>query len=100
MVKEPTVGPFVGSVRPTLSVSGMTRVHIEGLLTLSDSSSQRKVCLQYPFLVVAVDNRVSWHGQRVTLGHILGQSGEGLLGLKEGDKQKQSGMWLCMSRLF
>lgn len=74
-----------------MSVSGMTRVHIEGLLALSDSSSQRKVCLHHPFLVVAVDNRVSWHGQRVTLGHILGQGGEGLLGLKTSRNNQTCG---------
>lgn len=80
----------VCTVRPTLSVGGVARVHIEGLLALSDGSCQRKVRLHHPFLVVAVDNRVRWHGQRVTLGHVLGQGGEGLLGLKDGDKQKQS----------
>lgn len=63
----------------------MARVHVEGLLTLSDGSGQWEVRLHHPFLVVAVDNRLRWHGQRVTLGHVLGQGSEGLLGLEEGD---------------
>lgn len=65
----------VCSCWPTLSVSGMPRVDIEGLLTLSDSSSQGKVSLHHPLLVVAVDNCFRGHGQRVTLGHVLGQGG-------------------------
>lgn len=48
---------------------------VEGLLALSDGSSQGKVSLHHPFLVVAVDDRLRGHGQRVTLGHVLGQSG-------------------------
>lgn len=62
-------------VLPTLSVSGVSRVDIEGLLTLSDGSSQGKVSLHHPLLVVAVDNRFRGHGQRVTLGHVLSQGG-------------------------
>lgn len=65
----------VCSCSPTLSVSGMPRVDIEGLLTLSDGSSQGKVSLHHPLLVVTVDNRFCGHGQRVTLGHVLGQGG-------------------------
>lgn len=97
MVKAPAEGPCTSTTKPTLSVSGMARVHVEGLLTLSDGSGQRKVRLHHPFLVVAVDNCLRWHGQRVTLGHVLGQGGEGLLGLEEGDTQKQSEP--CYSRL-
>lgn len=48
---------------------------IECLLTLSDGSSQRKVSLHHPLLVVAVDNRFRGHSQRVTLGYVLGQGG-------------------------
>lgn len=66
---------YVCSCRPTLSVSGMTRVDIECLLTLSDGSSQRKVSLHHPLLVVAIDNRFRGHGHRVTLGYVLGQGG-------------------------
>lgn len=90
MVTAPAEGPCTCTTRPTLSVSGMACVHVEGLLTLSDGSSQWKVRLHHPFLVVAIDNRLRWHGQGVTLGHVLGQSGEGLFGLEEGDRQKQS----------
>lgn len=61
---------------PTLPVSGMPRVDIEGLLALSDGSSQRKVGLHHPLLVVAIDNGLRGHGQRVTLGHVLGQGGQ------------------------
>lgn len=53
----------------------MPRVDVEGLLALSDGSSQGKVSLHHPLLVVAVDDRLRGHGQRVTLGHVLGQSG-------------------------
>lgn len=60
---------------PTLSVSGVPRVDIECLLTLSDRGRQGKVSLHHPLLVVAVDNRLGGHGQRVTLGHVLGQGG-------------------------
>lgn len=60
---------------PTLSVGGMSRVDVEGLLTLSDGSSQGKIRLHHPFLVVAVDDRFRGHGQRVALGHVLGQGG-------------------------
>lgn len=59
----------------TLPVSGMPRVDIEGLLTLSDSSSQREIGLHHPLLVVSIDNRLRGHGQRMALGHILGQGG-------------------------
>lgn len=90
MVKAPAEGPCTCTTRPTLSVRGMACVHVESLLTLSDGSGQRKVRLHHPFLVVAVDNRLRWHRQRVTLGHVLGQGGEGLLSLEEGGKQKQS----------
>ena len=62
-------------VRLTLSVGGMPRVDVEGLLTLSDGRSQWKVGLHHPLLVVAVDNRFRGHSQRVTLGHVLGQGG-------------------------
>lgn len=79
MVRPPHVGSVrvrdEGSLRPTLSVGGMPRVDVEGLLTLSDGSSQWKVSLHHPLLVVAVDNRLRGHGQRVTLGHVLGQGG-------------------------
>lgn len=84
MVKPPCLGQFmyrmkalqhVCSCWPTLSISGMTRVDIECLLTLSDGSSQRKVSLHHPLLVVAVDNRFRGHSQRVTLGYVLGQGG-------------------------
>lgn len=90
MVKAPVEGQCTCTTGPTLSVSGMACVHVEGLLTLSDGSGQRKVRLHHPFLVVAIDNRLRWHGQRVTLGHVLGQGSKGLLGLEEGDKQNQS----------
>ena len=53
----------------------MPRVDIEGLLTLSDGSSQGKVSLHHPLLVVAIDNRFRRHGQGVTLGYVLGQGG-------------------------
>lgn len=68
-------GPLLYSCRPTLSVGGMPRVDVEGLLTLPDGRSQREVGLHHPLLVVAVDNRFRGHGQRVTLGHVLGQGG-------------------------
>lgn len=68
---------------PTLSVSGMACVDIEGLLTLPDGSSQGKICLHHPLLVVAIDDRLWGHGQRVTLGHIFCQGGKWLFGLKE-----------------
>lgn len=84
----PRVRACVRAARPTLSVSGMAGVHVEGLLTLSDGGGQRKVRVHHPFLVVAVDDRLGGHGQRVTLGHVLGQGGEGLLGLGDGDRQK------------
>lgn len=103
MVKAPAEGPCTCTTRTTLSVSGMACVHVEGLLTLSDGGGQRKVCLHHPFLVVAIDNRLRWHGQRVTLGHVLGQGGEGLLSLAEGDKQKRSepyDLYLRLSGLF
>lgn len=90
MVEAPAEGPCTSTTTPTLSVGGMARVHVEGLLTLSDGGGQRKVRLHHPLLVVAVDNCLRWHGQRVTLGHVLGQGGEGLLGLEEGDRRKQS----------
>lgn len=57
---------------PTLSISGMSRVDIQRLLTLSDGGSQRKVSLHHPLLVVAIDNRLRGHGQRVALGYVLG----------------------------
>lgn len=56
------VSRYVCSCWPTLSVSGMPRVDIEGLLTLSDGSSQGKVSLHHPLLVVAIDNRFRGHG--------------------------------------
>lgn len=71
------------SCLPTLSVSRMAGVDIEGLLTLPDGGSQGKICLHYPLLVVAVDDRLCGHGQRVTLGYILCQGGKRLFGLKE-----------------
>ncbi len=82
MVKPPHVSQFM-CVRDegvtvcvlTLSVGGMPRVDIQGLLALSDGSSQGKVSLHHPLLVVAIDNCFRGHGQRVTLGNILGQSG-------------------------
>lgn len=58
-----------------LSVGGMPRVDVEGLLTLSDGGGQGKIGLHHPLLVVAVDDRLRGHGQRVTLGHVLGQGG-------------------------
>lgn len=103
MVKAPAEGPCTCTTRPTLSVRGMACVHVESLLTLSDGSGQRKVRLHHPFLVVAVDNRLRWHRQRVTLGHVLGQGGEGLLSLEEGGKQKQSephDLYFRLSGLF
>ena len=60
---------------PTLSVRGMPGVDIKGLLTLSDCSSQGEVRLHHPLLVVTIDNSLRGHGQRVTLGHVLGQGG-------------------------
>lgn len=79
MAKPPGVSHFMYRMRvscwPTLSVSGMPCVDIEGLLTLSDGSSQGKVSLHHPLLVVAIDNCLRGHGQRVTLGHVLGQGG-------------------------
>lgn len=53
---------YVRSCRPTLSVGGMPCVDVESLLTLPDGSSQRKVSLHHPLLVVAVDNRLRGHG--------------------------------------
>lgn len=73
--ESPHVCGMRSSSWPTLSVSGMPSVDIEGLLTLSDGSSQGEISLHHPLLVVAVDNRFRGHGQRVTLGHVLGQSG-------------------------
>lgn len=90
------VGRHVG---PTLSVSGMSRVDVEGLLTLSDGGGQGQVGLHHPLLVVAIDDRLGGHGQRVALGHVLGQRGERLLGLQWADRHVQSVsdkmQWLC-----
>lgn len=66
---------MIVSCWPTLSVSGMPCVDIEGLLTLSDGSSEGKVSLHHPLLVVAIDDCLCGHGQRVTFGHVLGQGG-------------------------
>lgn len=60
----------------TLSVSGVSRVDVEGLLTLSDGGGQGKVSLHHPLLVVAINDCFRGHGERVTLGYILGQGGE------------------------
>ncbi len=68
----------------------MPRVDVQRLLALPDGSSQGKVGLHHPLLVVAVDNGLRRHGQRVTLGDILGQSGERLFGLKKVNRQMQS----------
>lgn len=78
------------ALQPTLSVSGMSCVDVEGLLTLPDGSSQRKVRLHHPLLVVAIDNSLRGHRQRVTLGHVLGQGGQWLFGLRDVDKQMQT----------
>lgn len=53
---------------------------VQGLLALPDGSRQRQVCLQHP-LLVAVQHRLARHGQGVALGDVLGQRGQGLLGL-------------------
>lgn len=53
---------------------------VEGLLALPDGGCQREVGLHHP-LLVAVQHRLARHGQGVTLGDVLGQGGEGLLGL-------------------
>lgn len=76
-----------GQVGLTLPVGGMPRVDVERLLALADGGGQRQVGLHHPLLVVAVDDRLGRHGQRVALGHVLGQRGERLLGLQEVDKQ-------------
>lgn len=73
---------------PDLSAQGLTlpvgRVLgvgvVEGLLALPDGGRQRQVCLQHP-LLVAVQHRLARHGQGVALGDVLGQRGQGLLGL-------------------
>lgn len=76
-----------GRVGLTLPVGGMPRVDVERLLALADGGGQRQVGMHHPLLVVAVDDRLGRHGQRVALGHVLGQRGERLLGLQEVDKQ-------------
>lgn len=65
----------------------MPRVDVECLLALADGGGQRQVGLHHPLLVVAIDDCLGRHGQRVALGHVLGQRGERLLGLQEVDKQ-------------
>ena len=53
---------------------------VEGLLALPDGGRQREVGLHHP-LLVAVQHRLARHGQGMALGDVLGQRGEGLLGL-------------------
>lgn len=65
----------VWSAGLTLSVGGVSRVNVEGLLALSDGGRQREVGLHHPLLVVAVDDRFGGHSQGVTLGDVLSQSG-------------------------
>lgn len=89
-VEPPGGGLWGRHVGPTLSVSGMSRVDVEGLLTLSDGGGQGQVGLHHPLLVVAVDDRLGGHGQRVALGHVLGQRGERLLGLRWAERHVQS----------
>ena len=66
---------WVYSAPPTLSVGGVSRVDVQRLLALSDGGSQWQVGVHHPLLVVAVDDRFRGHGQRVSLGHVLGQRG-------------------------
>jgi hypothetical protein len=47
---------------------------VESLLALPDGSSQWEVSLHHPFLV-AIEHRLTGHGEGMPLGDILGQSG-------------------------
>lgn len=79
-----------GGVGLTLPVGRMPRVDVERLLALADGGGQRQVGLHHPLLVVAVDDGLGRHGQRVALGHVLGQRGERLLGLQEEEAGRVS----------
>lgn len=70
----------------TLPVRRVLRVGVvEGLLALPDGGRQRQVSLHHP-LLVAVQHRLARHGQGMAFGDVLGQRGEGLLGLGKDTK--------------
>lgn len=70
---------------------------VEGLLALPDGGGQREVGLHHP-LLVAVQHRLARHGQGMALGHVLGQRGQGLLGLGKDSMRKVVMEWEnCMN---